>query len=220
MTDKESELIKTRTSTEISLDIMATISSIAPWIGGPVSNVLSGISIGRKFKRISEVLEGFASDMKDSKSKVSEEYVRKEEFEDLLEQTLKRVVDERNVVKRKIYRAFLTDAVKNPGEDYDEQIRILRALEHLQLNHILVLKALLQEPDPNPLNMGSPNQTLKRRLPEMDEHQIGEMVTQLNDLRITNMGNLKVMMTGHGAENLEHSITAYGKRFLKYILEE
>jgi len=60
------------TSTEIALDVASFISSAVPWIGGPVSNVLSGVSFGRKINRVSELLEGVARDLHGFKSEVSE----------------------------------------------------------------------------------------------------------------------------------------------------
>ena len=84
---------------------------------------------------------------------------------------------------------------------------------------LLVINALTSAPDANPGMMGSPSQTLSKRLPHMNEAQITELVSQLNDMRITNFSSLKVMMTGHGAADLRHSITQYGRRFVEYVLE-
>ena len=206
------------TKAETALDIAAFVGSAIPWIGGPVSNVLSGLSLGRKLSRVREVLEGLTTELADFKAEASENYVKTEEFEELLEQTLKRVAEERNEEKRQIYRNFLTDAIESPGEPYDEQIRFLRILEELQPDHLRLLRALSQVPNTNPGMMGSPNQTLRRRLPEFGEDRITDLVAQLNDLRVTNLTSLKVMMTTQGAEDLRHSMTAYGKRFLSYIV--
>lgn len=220
MSEDEKELIAKSTRGETALDIAAFVSSAVPYLGGPVSNVLGGISMGRKLARVREVLEGVVTDLAGFKSDVTEEYVRTEDFEELLEQILRRAADERYEEKRRLYRAFLRDAIESPGKSYDEQIRILRTFEELQPDHIRALKALSQAPSPDPGMMGSPIQTLKERLPEMDEAQIGDLTTQLNDLRVTNLGNLNVMMTGHGAENLRHAITQHGNRILQYIIEE
>lgn len=219
MPDDDQKIVPKKTKAETALDIAAFVGSAVPWIGGPVSNVLSGRSWGRKFERVREVLEGLSSDLSDFESKISEEYVKTEDFEDLLEQTLKRAADERNEEKRKIYRAFLTNAIESPGELYDEQIRFLRTFEELQPDHLLVVRALSQNPEPDPGMMGSPNQTLRKRLPEIDEGRISDIVSQLNDMRITNLTSLKTMMTGHGAADLRYSITPYGQRLLKYIME-
>lgn len=219
MPEDSKDLIPATTKAETVLDVAAFVGSAVPWIGGPVSNVLSGMSSGRKFARVREVLEGLTSDLSDFKSEVSEEYVKTEDFEELLEQTLKRSADERNEEKRQIYRSFLTNAIESPGEPYDEQIRFLRTLEELQPDHLKVLRALSKTPDPDPGMMGSPNQTLRQRLPDLEEKRIEELITQLNDLRVTNMTSLKTMMTGRGAADLRHSITSYGQRFMQYIVE-
>ena len=219
MDKDDSRLVPKTTKSESALDVAAFIGSAVPWIGGPVSNVLSGMSWGRKFARVREVLEGLASDLAEFKSEISEEYVKTEDFEELLEHTLRRVASERNEGKRKIYRAFLTNAIESPGESYDEQIRFLRTLEELQPDHVRIIRALSQTPDPDPGSMGTPIKTLGQRLPELEKERIGELISQLNDLRVTNLTSLKAMMTGSGAADLRHTITPYGKRFLQYIVE-
>lgn len=217
MTDENTDLAL-GTKTETALDIAAAVGSAIPWIGGPVGSVLSGMSLGRKMSRVKEVLMSLAAELSGFKSTLSEEYVKTEEFEELLEQTLKRAAEERSDRKRRIYRDFLIDAISSPGEAYDEQIRFLRTLEELQPEHLRLIRVLSQAPAQNPGMMGSPNQTLRRRLPEFDDDRIDDLLTHLNDLRVTNLTSLKVMMTGHGAEDLRHSITAYGQRFLRYII--
>ena len=219
MPEDSKDLIPATTKAETALDVVAFVGSAVPWIGSPVSNVLSGMSWGRKFARVREVLEGLTSDLSDFKSEVSEEYVKTEDFEELLEQTIKRAADERNEEKRQIYRSFLTNAIESPGEPYDEQIRFLHTLEELQSDHLKVLRALSKTPDPDPGMMGSPDQTLHQRLPELEGERVEELITQLNDLRVTNMTSLKTMMTGRGAADLKHSITSYGQRFMQYIVE-
>ncbi len=219
MTDDEKEPIPASTKTETALDVAAFVGSAVPWIGGPVSNVLGGMSLGRKLGRVREVLESLSNDLIEIKSDVSENYVKTEEFEDLLEQTLKRVGEERNEEKRHIYKAFLTDAIESPGESYNDQLRLLRTFEQIAPDHLLVLKAMAQKPDPNPGTMGSPIQTLRERLPELNDQRIEELVNQLNDMRATSIGSLKVMMTGQGASDLRHATTEHGNRIIKYIYE-
>jgi hypothetical protein len=156
------------------LDIASLVSSAVPWVGGPVSNVLGGIST--------------------------------------------RTSEERNENKRKILKSFLVDAVKYPGEQYDDQLRFLKILENVYGDHIKVLQALMMPPDQDPGMMGSPSQTLSERLPDMTDDRINDLVTQLNDLRVSNLQSLNTMMTGGGAQNLTHSVTPLGKQFLKYLV--
>lgn len=90
----------------------------------------------------------------------------------------------------------------------------------MQGEHILIIRALLEKPQATNVLFGSPGQTMSRRLPEIPGDRIEELVRQLNDLRITDLTTLRVSTTGRGAEDLRHSITAYGQRFVKFILED
>jgi len=199
------------------IDIVSFVSSAVPWVGGPVSNVLGGISTGRKIQRVNDLLHEFSEDLRDFKSEVSEEYVKTEDFEDFLEQTLRRTSEERNGEKRKILKSFLVEAVKNPGEQYDDQLRFLKLLENIYGDHIRVLQALMETPPQNPGMMGSPSQTLSERLPDMNGDRIKDLIQQLNDLRVTNLQSLNTMMTGSGAQDLRHSVTPLGRRFIQYL---
>lgn len=217
MTKNDDDVLPVTTPTETAIDVAAIIGSAVPWIGGPVSSVLGGMTLGRKLGRVREVLEGLSNELNEFQSDVSENYVKTEEFEDILEQTLRRVGDERSEEKRWLYKAFLADIIVSPGESYDDQLRMLRTFEKLTSDHLHILKALMQEPNPNPSMMGSPNQTLRERLPNFEASRIEEMIKQLNDMRVTKLVSLKVMMTGHGAQNLKHNITEYGWRIINYI---
>jgi hypothetical protein len=71
-----------------------------------VASVIGGISGGRKEQRILEVVQGVSDDLSDFKSQVAEEYVKTEDFEELLENTLRRVAQERSAEKRRLYRSI------------------------------------------------------------------------------------------------------------------
>lgn len=144
----------------IAIEVAAFVTSAIPYLGGPISNILSGIGTERRIKRVREVLNRLASDLTDFKSEVTEKYVRTDEFEELLERSLRQASDERSEEKRRMYADFIADDIKEPGPSYDEKIRFLRTLEELQPDHLAVLKALSALPDANPSSIGSPGQTL------------------------------------------------------------
>ncbi|MDH5202920.1 MAG: hypothetical protein OEW69_06655 [Nitrospirota bacterium] len=160
--DNEKSLVRFNDKDKI-IDIVSFVSSAVPWVGGPVSNVLGGISTARKIKRVNDLLHEFTEDLRSFKSEVSEEYVKTEDFEDLLEQTLRRTSEERNEEKRKILKSFLVEAVKSPGEQYDDQLRFLKLLENIYGDHILVLKALMQDPPTKSWNDGFAFPNFKRK---------------------------------------------------------
>lgn len=217
--DERTSVVPGGDAKQIAIDLAAFATSAIPYIGGPISNVLGGIGTVRRINRVRQVVEQLAQDLAGFKSETVEKYVQTEEFEELLERTLRQASDERSDEKRRMYAAFLADDVRAPGPSYDEKIRFLRILEEIQLDHLIVLKALSAEPDANPRMMGSPSQTLSKRLPKMTEAHVTGLVSQLNAMGVTNLQSLKVMMTGRGAADLRQSITEYGRRFLKYLDE-
>jgi hypothetical protein len=79
----------------------------------------------------------------------------------------------------------------------------------------------MQEPNPNPPGIsGSIEQTLSRRLPNVNARIIGEFMEQLQDMRITRLTGLRVMMTAGGAEDLRHGLTDLGRDLLAFILDD
>jgi hypothetical protein len=216
----ENNLIPGDESNNKKLEIMSIVTSAIPYLGGPISNILSGSINKRRKARIEIIIQSLAEDLRDFKSQASEDYVRTDEFQELFENTMQRVAEERNEDKRKIYGAFIREAIKSPGEPYDEKIRFLRILNQLQGDHIVVLKAILQEPNPNPPGInGSIGQTLNRRIPNMSKEKILDLLSQLQDMRITKLADPNMMITAHGAEDLRIGLTDFGLRFVKYIEE-
>jgi hypothetical protein len=213
-------LLVPSTKGETVLDVAAVITSIVPWIGGPVSAVLGGMSLGRKMDRVKHFLDTLSGDLKDFKSVASEQYVKTDDFQELLEKTLRRISDERSEEKREIYRLFLSDVIKSPGGSYDEQLRYLRTMEELQPDHLRIIKAILEPPAGGNGYTGSQSATLTKRMPGITRERIAELVDQLNDMRLINMTGLNTMMTYDGAQDLRHCVTPYGQRFAKYLLSE
>jgi flagellar biosynthesis chaperone FliJ len=203
-------------------DLAALFMSAVPVVGGAVSMVLSGWSAERRYQRIREVLGGLARDLAHFKGQVREEYVRSDEFVDLLDQTLRRVATERNEAKRRLYRGLLLGAVTSEKESYDEQLHTLRVIDSLQAAHIAVLRAILEEPrsDYNEGISGSFMETLRSRLRDLSEERITDLVGQLNDHHVVNLGSLQSMMTARGAQDMRGTITPFGKRLVSYLREE
>lgn len=216
----DSNKVPQKTKGESALDIASAVSAAVPWIGGPVSNVLGGISTQRKLERVHEVLTRISQELESFKSEASEEYVKTEDFEELLENALRKASEERSEEKRRIYGNFLVGAIENPGENYDEQRRFLRTLEELQVDHLKVLQALDAPPgDTQNILTGSPSGTLQERLPDTPSGRIADLIGQLNDMRLTDLTSLHTMMTANGAQDLRGTITNYGRRFLSFLCD-
>jgi hypothetical protein len=206
---------------ETVLDIVSTLANFVPPIGGAVASVLGGYSASRKINRVKEMLEGLASDLKDFKTEVSGQYVKTEEFEELLENVLRKAAEERNEQKRRLLRTFLAEAIQHPGPSYDQQQSTLKLLDDVEPEHIVVLRALIQPPTSEEMNgtIGSIIGTLRRRLPEMTPSRIEELITRMNDLRIINLTSSRIhtTMTASGAADLRSTISPLGQRLTSLI---
>src|SRR5713226_6248336 len=93
------------TRSETALDALAVLVSVVPWIGSPISNIVSGISTGRKIARVREVLLRLAHDLAGFESEAAKAYVKTDEFEELVERTVRQAADERSNEKRRVYSA-------------------------------------------------------------------------------------------------------------------
>ena len=82
MPEGEKSLEPNAATVDTSLDVAAAVSSLVPWLGGPISNVLSGFVRDRKIGRVQEAITALAEELRSFRSEASEEYVRTEEFED------------------------------------------------------------------------------------------------------------------------------------------
>lgn len=218
--EQRNDLLPTSTTAETLIDVVAAASTLVPWLGGPLGNVISGISLNRKIERVNEVVMRLANMISDLKSESAEQYVKTEDFQDLLEKTLKTAAEERNENKRRAFANFLANDIRSPHATFDEKERILRTLQELQWDHIRLLKALMQSPDPSRADgfMGSIGQTLRHRLSDLSEDQITLLTRQLTSMQLTNLTELNVTMTAHGAEDLQRRVTAFGRKVISYIV--
>lgn len=206
------------------VDAVAVGAELIPVLGGAVSNVLNGWSQERRMQRVKDVIEDLSARVKGLGTRVDEAYVRSDEFEDLLDRTLRQVAAERHQNKRRLYAAFLAGAIECRGEPYDEQLRMLRTIEELQPDHVRVLKAILEEPSLRSAGaIGDRNitKTLQERLPDIPAQRLEDLVAQLaDDLRLTIIGGrIGLTITTHPETGkAPDRFTDYGHRLIRYIL--
>jgi hypothetical protein len=216
--DGPKDILPSMTRDEKIIEVVGTVSSLTPLLGGPLSSILMGISGDRRFDRARKVIIELAERLGVIEAD-REAFLRSEDFENLLIETLQRVAAERDESKRWAYRNILLNAVRDAGQSYDETLRFLRVLEQLQPNHVEVLRAYDAEPaESNTLIGGSRRHTLGNRLHEMPAEHIDDLVVQLEDLRLTT-GSLQGMVTGPSAVDLRPLITPFGRRFLMYVVD-
>lgn len=214
---REGDLIPAHTPAEQALEVAGTLANLVPVLGGAVGSILSGTAQDRRWERVME----FLADVDHRIREVSDEsrtYVRTEDFEELLEETLRRVARERSEQKRKVFARFLAGTIESPGEQsYDERLEFLGTLERMQPDHVRVLRAIMQPATPTTSMMGSGLETLSRRVTGMEAERIVELVGQLEVMRLVDRVPLNVTMTARGAEELYRTLTPFGRRFVRFL---
>ena len=220
MTDRErpyeAALVEPKTVQERVLDVAANLANFVPVLGGSISSVLSGESSERRWKRVEEFLLGLYDDLSKVKSKVRDAN-GSEEFEALLEETLRKVANEPRAEKRELYRRFLKRILE--PSTYPDERRILRLIDELSSDHIRILRAMAQPPSTTDLSISSVEQTLATRTGgDIKRDRVFEVVEDLNSMRLAqNSNRMGVTMTGSGAQNLRGDLTPFGRIFLDYI---
>ena len=190
----------------------------APWLGGVVGNVVGGWSARKKLERIQDVILGLATRLAEIQVEVREDYVRSDEFEDLVDQTLRRVANERHAEKRRLYRNLLVGAATTPAR-YDEQLRFLRVIEELQAAHVQVLTAITAPPKApsggryQALYI-SQIQILRSQLPDLPEELLKDLLRQLDMLGVISTKSLDAMTHEVDARRM---LTDFGRRFVTYL---
>ena len=220
MADIEKLELAPPTKIERFAELAAVITSAAPWIGGPVAEIIGGVATNLKINRVIEFVQSVLEHVEALHTKRSEEFVKSEDFADILEKTTQAVADERHEAKRRLFSNYILNNISHPEISYDQRLKCLRLLSQVDIRHIDLLGALRQTPSKAELNlsMSAPITTLGRRVPNL-ENELNEVVHVTNTLGLTNVQNtyLRTNMTGAGAADLRHAVTSLGCEFLTFI---
>lgn len=200
--------------------IQVLLSSVPFPLVAPIGNIIGKLTADKKFERIRTALNDLVKDFEKYKSEGAESYVQTDEFEELLKNTLRRLGNERNAKKRRLYRAFLIGSIKAPGGDYDDKLRFLRCIEDLHWDEFIVLKVLKEKasypsiPSRPSLRheglQGIQRPTLLTLLNQLSDTAVDEAIERLNILGIT-------MIIKNSGEII---LTQFGTRFVEFILSD
>lgn len=209
------------TKRERFAELLAIVSSAAPWIGGPVAEIIGGAATNLKINRVTQFVRDVLEHVEALHTNASEEFVKSEDFIDILEKTTQAVADERQEAKRAFFATFVLNNISHPEITYDRRLKCLGVLKQVDTRHIDLLTALLKQPTPQERNMsiGAPSTTIERRAPHLRD-DLRAIIHETNTLGLTAMRDdyLNMNMTGDGAANLQHGVTSLGKEFLGFIV--
>lgn len=204
-------------------EITAIVSSAAPWIGGPISGIIGGVATELKIKRVTQFIKDVLEYVEELHSQETENFVKTEDFADIFDKTAHAVADERYETKRKLFSNYILNNIASPEISYQLRLKCLRLLEDINTQHIDLLEALLRPPTEaeNSMGLSAPSTTIERRAPQL-RGNLSAIIHETNTLGLTDIkGNyLNTNMTGHGAANLAHAVTSFGKDFIAFITRQ
>ena len=170
--------------------VKALISAV-PTLGSPISTIIGDIQSIRKEKRVLEFINGLREDLHNFSDRVNAEFVSKEDFLDIFEQTARKIVMTRQEAKRTAFRRILSNAILSSDVSYDEVEEFLSLVERFREEHIFLL-SILQNPvkydeeTGNRVGKGggmatSISQIMGQLLPDWTENLILEVATVLEN---------------------------------------
>lgn len=206
------------------------LTSAVPILGGPISTIIGDIQSIRKEKRFFEFINGIREDLHNFSDRVNVEFVSKEDFLDIFEQTARKIVMTRQEAKRTAFRHILSNAILSSDVSYDEVEEFLSLVERFREEHIFLL-SILQNPvkydeeTGNRVGKGggmatSISQIMEQLLPDWTENLILEVATVLenNERLVQNItSRYNTMLTDQGINHLVNTLTPKGIRFVEFI---
>lgn len=210
----------------------------------PIGNIAVGIinelqskQIVRKVKRMEDFLEQLQEDIDGIKDKINDSCINCDDFSDIFEKTSRYVVNERNEDKRRLFKNIFEHTITDKDYDFDETEQYFRLLEQLSPFQLDIL-AVLYNPSkynnakgkiiPDPINnqwQSSWGQYsgggILTRLMQKRDYEVRSAVSSLyyNGLVNENLMDRTLQTNGNPIHVLDNSLTIYGRRFVKYLLD-
>ena len=217
----------------------SVISSI-PIVGSAaveVWNEVESKQVERKIQRINEFLTCLSHEMVKIVDQIKDECVKNDDILDIFEQTSKQIISERNKDKRRMFKNIFEHTITDMEFDFDDTEQFLRILHDLSSFQLKIL-AVLYNPSkynkqngniiPDPINnqyQSSWGQYLiteiMSRLFSKKKEEIRPAIAYLyyNGLVFEKLMDMTLQTNDNPIHILNNSLTAYGKRFVRYILD-
>lgn len=210
-----------------------------PYIGSTAVEIYDEIQskqFERKLKRLEELYESLAKELGSIDDIINEKCVQRVDFLDIFEQTTRYIVNERNENKRRLFKNIFEHTMTDKDFDFDETeqyFRILQLLSPLQLDILAALYAPVEYNNargkiiPDPVNnqwQSSWGQYsgggILTRLMQKKDYEVRSAVTFLyyNGLVNENLMDKAIHTNANPIRVLDDSLTIYGRRFVKYLL--
>lgn len=215
----------------------------------PVSAIALSIYEEFQAKRIERKisrLEGFYFSLKDEvsdvKGKINQNYISKDDFGDIFEQTANYIMNERLEEKRKCFQNIFLNSITASSCSYDKTEKYMRLLESMGWLELKILDVLRNPKSYNEKHgniIKNPNESLPghinmithlgpyrgvellAKLLNEEESEIKDALYYLeqNRLIIEKSNAIQTQTNGHPIHTLDNMLTQKGKDFVLFILK-
>jgi hypothetical protein len=215
----------------------------------PVSAIALSIYEEFQAKRIERKisrLEGFYFSLKDEVSdvegKINQNYISKDDFGDIFEQTANYIMNERLEEKRKCFQNIFLNSITASSCSYDKTEKYMRLLESMGWLELKILDVLRNPKSYNEKHgniIKNPNESLPghinmithlgpyrgvellAKLLNEEESEIKDALYYLeqNRLIIEKSNAIQTQTNGHPIHTLDNMLTQKGKDFVLFILK-
>jgi len=207
-----------------------SLISAVPILGGPISTVIGDIQSIRKDRRFIEFINGLQKDIRNLSDHINAEFVSKEDFLDIFEQTARKIVMTRQEAKRTAFRHIFSNAILSSNATYDEVEEFLSLMERFREEHIFLL-SILRDPVKYNEETGSRvgkgggrmtssiSKIMRQLLPDWNKDLILEVTTVLENERLVQhiTSRYNMTLTDQGINHLVNTLTPKGTRFVAFI---
>lgn len=192
----------------------------------------------RKIARLEEFYRTLSERIVDIKEKINTDYISKEDFADIFEQTANHIMNERIEDKRRCFQNVLVNSMMASSCSYDKTEKYMRLLVDMSWLELKILSVLnspanynekvgsvIKDPNEGNYIMGfgisSYNHIdLLVKLLNESQEEIKDALYYLQSNRlIVEQGNaIRSQINGHPIQILDNMLTPKGKEFVSYIL--
>jgi hypothetical protein len=186
--------------------------------GGFVAELLSNIPRRREQKQVA-FARRLASEVDALWESLDREYIRSDEFADLVEDIVEMTRSRRQMEKMDYYAAALANAATTKRPPSAERDRMIDALEELRLSHLRLLALVATTTDglPRAALSGSVEEVIRIQWPDADIEEVKADWADLARLGIFD-GLPTGMMTANGARDLTVRLRPFGHRFHDFVM--
>lgn len=217
----------------------SVISSI-PIVGNAaveVWNEVESMQVERKIQRLNEFLTSLSHELGKLEDQIKDECVKNDDILDIFEQTSKQIISERNKDKRRMFKNIFEHTITDTEFDFDDTEQFLRILHDLSPFQLKILAVLynpsrynkqngniIQDPINNQYQSSWGQYSITEimsRLFSNNKEEIRPAIAYLyyNGLVVEKLMDRTLQTNDNPIHILDNSLTSFGKKFVRYILD-